>query len=68
MANGYCHTNIDDFKQVEWPTEFVAVPRVGERVQGKCGKTLKVVQVTHLMRRVSGYTSEEPCVSVELHR
>lgn len=78
MIEGRCFTNLDDFKKYEWPTLFVAVPRLGEQVQGR-GRgqvtmpTLRVVGVTHLVDDVRGRdghpTGEhKPVVLVELHR
>lgn len=60
--NGYCKTNLDDYKREDWPTKFVAVPRVGDWVESKGGKILAVVKVTH--RMVAG----EPSIAVELHK
>jgi hypothetical protein len=63
---GLCFTNLDDFANVDWPTLFVAVPRVGERVQGRRGTnipSLKVIAVTHIMNR-----DGKPEIRVELHR
>lgn len=78
MIKGRCFTNLDDWKRYEWPEVFVAVPRVGELVQGKghgqvTMPTLKVVAVTHFVEPVHGPggrpTGEfEPVIRVELHR
>jgi hypothetical protein len=70
MIRGYCFTNLDEFRGVEWPERFVAVPRVGECVQGKrvngpgpgTMPVLKVVRVTHQWK------DGQPCIEVELHR
>ena len=64
---GYCRTNIDDFKRYTWPRDFVAVPRVGEYVQGEGPRpvttpTLRVVGVTHCV------DEDGPYISVELNR
>lgn len=67
MIKGTCFTNLDGYEQVVWPTKFVAVPRIGERVEGKQLDripTLKVVGVTHRI----GDRDGEPCIAVELHR
>jgi hypothetical protein len=69
-VGGSCFTNLDEFAGVDWPTAFVAVPRIGERVQGVRTRgdgpgtlpTLKVVGVTHTVKK--GY----PMILVELHR
>ena len=66
---GMCWTNLDDFKRYQWPESFVAVPRVGERVQGSVPDrpilrpTLKVAGVTHCCDEKG-----RPYISVELHR
>ena len=65
MIDGHCFANLDGFKLVEWPDTFAAVPRIGERVEGRRGgefPTLRVVGVTHTI--VNG----APFIRVELHR
>jgi hypothetical protein len=59
---GYCRTNLDDYKREEWPRVFSAVPREGENVRSKSGKVLKVCKVTH------GYDfmNNKPFIEVEL--
>jgi len=47
MIKGKCFTNLDGYGAEKLPRYFVAVPRVGERVKTKSGKTLKVCMVTH---------------------
>lgn len=64
---GHCFTNLDDFKCTEWPDRFVAVPRKGERIQGKgpgyrTRPSLAVVGVTHCMDH------EGPYIAIELHQ
>lgn len=61
--DGYCTTNLDEYKTEEWPKLFTAVPRVGERVQSKSMKSLQVVQVTH-----AAFDSGAPYIKVELHK
>ncbi len=78
MIKGYCRTNIDDFRQVNWPEEFTFPPRVGDYVEGtRTGPgpgskpRLKVVTVTHVMvRECKGADTykTEPRIEVELHR
>ncbi len=78
MIKGYCRTNLDEFKRVDWPEKFVSVPRVGDYVEGKQGgpasrPRLRVAAVTHMMRkRPETQWSEpnemEPIVEIELHR
>lgn len=50
MIEGKCHTTLDGYKQVEWPTQFVVVPREGDLVQSVDGsKILKVMRIIHAM-------------------
>lgn len=38
MITARCFTNLDKFKQTQWPTKFAAIPRIGDSVQGRgCG-------------------------------
>lgn len=72
MIKGYCRTNLDGYERVQWPEEFVAVPRVGERVRGRLSvheyRDLKVIEVTHLTNvdRLMGESGA--CIEVELHK
>lgn len=60
---GYCRTNLDGYERCEWPERFVAVPRIGERVQCKTTEcSLKVVGITHLDNGAG------PLIEVELNR
>lgn len=60
---GYCRTNLDYYQRYQWPTQFAAVPRVGERVLTTCGlQSLKVVSVTHFV------SLEGPKINIELHK
>ena len=43
---GRCVTNVEGDDAV-WPTTFVAVPRIGEKVRATNGVSLKVVSITH---------------------
>jgi hypothetical protein len=70
MIHGECKTNLDEFKSVRWPDQFVALPRVGDSVMGvRYGPgpgshpVLTVVGVTHCMAN-----KDIPCIVVELHR
>jgi len=49
MIEGYCRTNLDNCKNKKWPTEFVSVPNIGDRVQAEDGTRLKVYTITHIM-------------------
>lgn len=84
MIKGYCRTNLDEGKKHSWPEMFVAVPRIGERVQAMTDGTcscLKVVGITHRVRK--NYTDNcygsligdngkrfeyEPIIEVELNK
>ena len=82
MIKGHCFTNLDEGKRDQWPEEFVSVPRIGDRVEAKSGRTLKVVDVTHTMVTVRDHESvgdlgfdynkpiiaKEPRIKVELHK
>lgn len=67
MIRGSCFTNLDEFNRARWPGKFVAVPRIGDRVEGEgdgvvSRPTLRVVGVTHRM------VDDNPEILVELHR
>ena len=47
MISGRCFTNLDNYKQCEWPSVFAFPPEKGHRVRAKCGKELRVVDITH---------------------
>tara|TARA_Y100000034_G_C6875031_1_gene400036 strand:+ start:1279 stop:1497 length:219 start_codon:yes stop_codon:yes gene_type:complete len=68
MIEGRCRTNLDGYERCKWPEVFVAVPRIGERVEAKDGKRLKVCGVTHLMQAERGDPSgpQFPMIEVEL--
>lgn len=67
MIRGYCRTNLDGYESEQWPTIFAAVPRVGECVQAKSGKRLKVARVTHAVVEDSFLqTGQRPDIEVEL--
>jgi hypothetical protein len=65
---GICHTNLDEYKNLAWPKKFVAVPRIGERVEsgefGCASRSLKVVGITHCTFKLS----EAPFIRVELNK
>jgi hypothetical protein len=81
MIKGHCFTNIDEAKNERWPKEFVALPRVGDSVEARSGRVLKVVEVTHTMITVrdheeagdlgvdySPIITHEPRIKIELHK
>ena len=61
-----CFTNVDEFKNEDWPREMVCRPMVGDMVESASGKQLRVVQVAHSL---SPHRSEPtPLLKVELMR
>lgn len=72
MITARCFTNLDEWGRATWPTLFVAVPRVGDWVEGRMGDKrprLRVVAVTHgSTPAAAGGVTERPFVNVELHR
>jgi len=58
-----CFTNLDEYDRETWPTVFVTVPRIGERVEAESGRSLKVVCVTHCLPQ-----PDQPRLKIELHR
>ena len=62
----YCTTNLDDYKQVEWPHQFLFPPRIGDRILSVDGRrSLKVVGIEHCQEKDGG---KKPYVKVELHK
>ena len=74
MIEAHCHTNIDGYQMEKWPTQFVALPGIGDRVQAESGNVLKVVGITHTAKKVFNRTQPGenyitvPYIKVELHR
>lgn len=68
MIKGICRTNLDNFERETWPTNFCAVPRIGERVSAHSGKTLKVVSITHAEQVNLVRSLHEPRIIVELNK
>lgn len=78
MIEGFCFTNIDKYKEERWPREFVVLPRRGDRVEAKSGRTLRVADITHTVISVRDYNlgddhstpiiTKKPYVKIELHR
>jgi len=73
MIIGRCHTNLDKFKSAKWPDKFVAVPRVGEKVQAEGRENLYVIRITHLIEKNIDYFGAQqsqtysPIIEIELH-
>lgn len=77
MIKAYCRTNWDDAKRWTWPTAFVELPRIGDRVAARESgqySVMKVVGITHRMQQIHRDVSElhpenwEPVVEIELGR
>lgn len=77
IIEGRCHTNLDDYRREDWVTEFIVRPQVGDYVQSKSGKVLKIVTITHCydfkeegLHGISiGKGPEEYCyLDIELHK
>lgn len=47
MIRGICHTNLDNYQRVKWPTRFAAVPEIGSHVEASSGVSLRVANITH---------------------
>lgn len=74
MIKGHCRTNLDDFKREEWTEVFVAVPRIGERVESKNQYSLRVAGVTYKVMAPAGRSIRdvadyglEPIIEIELN-
>ena len=52
MIKVQCRTNLDEYRQEEWPDSFAAPPSIGEHVQTKSGKWLRIVGITHCHERL----------------
>lgn len=65
MIKAICHTNVDEGKTLTWPTEFVALPRVGEYVKAANGLCLKIVSITHIMKEKRIRYVKEECITIE---
>ena len=74
MIKGYCTTNLDEYQREIWPTRFVCVPNIGDRVYSKKGICLYVVSISHKQewsdKRSFGseLKENEPYVIIELHK
>mgnify|MGYP003152441695 CR=1 FL=1 len=76
MIKGKCKTNLDNYKHLKWPEEFVVVPMLGDTVQAETKECLKVVGITHVMeenkyRDVDSKRDEKikyPLIIVELSK
>ena len=73
MIDAYCRTNLDDYKREQWPTQFAAVPRIGERVQSSGGQSLRVCGVTHFITKpfhenLPTDDQKHPAIIVELNK
>jgi hypothetical protein len=67
MIKGFCRCNDEAYEREVWPQEFVAVPRIGDRVCSKGGRKLKVASICHWVRFESADSHHgEPMIEVEL--
>lgn len=57
----HCRTNLDDYQIESWPTEMCCRPLIGDRIQSKSGKVLKVYGVTHK-------STNTPYLEIELNK
>lgn len=64
MINGYCRTNLDDYKTQEWPRKFACRPKKDDAVRSKSGQILYICGITHSVDETSG----EPQIIVELNK
>ncbi|MCK9429942.1 MAG: hypothetical protein M0R17_08050 [Candidatus Omnitrophica bacterium] len=67
--NGICHTNLDDY-DCSKITVFVAIPNIGDSVRVLYkghSSTLRVVQITHTIRKSYIGDKIEPVILIELH-
>jgi len=62
MIYAKCFTNLDDYSIDKWPTKFTCRPQVGDSVESKRGRRLKIVHITHSMNNVG-----DPLLFIELH-
>lgn len=46
----HCHTNLDDFRTVGWPTHLCCRPHIGDHIQSKCGRELQITKITHSLK------------------
>lgn len=67
MIKATCTTNLDDYKSLDWPEFFVAVPNKGDKVLSLCGRKLTVVQITHCVD-ICPLGGAEPYIEIELGR
>jgi len=65
MISAICFTSLYDYRFENWPTEFVAVPRIGDRVCAESGEVLRVVAIEHSMRKNIETGKSEPYIRVE---
>jgi hypothetical protein len=69
MIKAICRTNFDEGKRRKWPTEFAAVPRVGDYVRDENNYVLKVIRITHFIKTVVHQDDIEriPMIEIELN-
>lgn len=62
QIEAYCRTNMDGYEREEWPREFAVIPKLGEWVEAKSKRCLKVAQITHKY----DFFNKKPFIEVEL--
>lgn len=65
MIDVICSTQLDAFKNEDWPTEMACRPNVGDvgdGVQAASGKKLYVMDITHFVSKAG-----KPILLIELH-
>ena len=63
MVHGHCMTNLDAYKREAFPTAFVGIPRIGDKVESDHGSRLSVVAILHVQNQKG-----EPSIVIELHK
>lgn len=70
MIKAICSSSLDKYKTATWPDSFVAVPNIGDNVEGEIGDERPVLQVrsvTHCIGKSEiPYNKPEPYIRIEL--
>lgn len=69
MIEGICHTHLDEFKKIPWPTKFCIEPKVGQRVESLSTPvcSLRIQQITHCEKTKPNVNiPNEPYLKIEL--
>jgi hypothetical protein len=73
MIKVFCRTNDDRYDQEQWPTVLSCKPEIGELIESKTGKILRIVGITHLFcdspsDGTASYQADDLVVELELSR